>query len=168
MKAITIRQPWADAVVEGAKTVENRLRGFPHRHRGLVLVHAAQLWADDPCVFTDERLLALWPDGSPFQRTRGYALRHVPAYRGRPPSPFVSGAFVGAVEVVDVHPETGCCAPWGEASFVAGGRTRRQVVHLVLEAAQRLPAPIPARGALGLWTPRGEDAKAALGQLEAA
>ncbi len=60
---------------------------------------------------------------------------------------------LGVVDLVDVHPAAGCCAPWGESAYVEhGGRERRQIVHLVLENPRLLPKPIPCRGALGLWT----------------
>lgn len=39
MIALTIRQPWATLIVQGAKTVENRT--WATRHRGPFLVHAA-------------------------------------------------------------------------------------------------------------------------------
>ena len=38
MKALTIRQPWADAIIHGAKRIENRTR--PTKHRGQILIHA--------------------------------------------------------------------------------------------------------------------------------
>lgn len=39
MKALTVRQPWAQAIAEGLKTVEVRSR--PIKHRGLLAIHAA-------------------------------------------------------------------------------------------------------------------------------
>ena len=38
MKALTIRQPWADAIVHGTKRTENRT--WKTTHRGPVLIHA--------------------------------------------------------------------------------------------------------------------------------
>ena len=38
IKALTIRQPWADAIVHGTKRTENRTR--PTKYRGTVLIHA--------------------------------------------------------------------------------------------------------------------------------
>lgn len=40
--AISIRQPWADAIIHHGKDVENR--NWPTRFRGLVLIHAAKAW----------------------------------------------------------------------------------------------------------------------------
>lgn len=42
MKALSIRQPWADAIVYHGKDVENRK--WPTRYRGPVLIHAAKAW----------------------------------------------------------------------------------------------------------------------------
>jgi len=38
MRAITIRQPWAELILRGEKDVENR--SWRTRHRGLLLIHA--------------------------------------------------------------------------------------------------------------------------------
>jgi hypothetical protein len=40
MKALSVCQPWAWAIVSGLKTVENRSR--PTRHRGLLVIHASR------------------------------------------------------------------------------------------------------------------------------
>jgi hypothetical protein len=42
IKAISIRQPWAWAIVTGEKDVENRSSHFPQRYRGPVLIHASK------------------------------------------------------------------------------------------------------------------------------
>lgn len=46
MKALTIRQPWADAIAHQMKRVENRT--WKTNYRGLVLIHAAA--AHDPAA----------------------------------------------------------------------------------------------------------------------
>lgn len=45
MKAISIRQPWADAIIWHGKDVENR--NWPTTFRGPVLIHAAKAWGQD-------------------------------------------------------------------------------------------------------------------------
>ncbi|MCA0850378.1 ASCH domain-containing protein [Salipiger thiooxidans] len=42
MKALSIRQPWADAIIWHGKDVENRT--WSTRYRGPVLIHAAKAW----------------------------------------------------------------------------------------------------------------------------
>ena len=62
------------------------------------------------------------------------------------------GEILGVVDLVDCHPDAGCCRPWGESAYVEhGGRTRRRITHLVLENPRALDKPIPCKGALGLW-----------------
>lgn len=45
LKALSIRQPWADAIVYHRKDIENR--SWPTRFRGPVLIHAAKAWGED-------------------------------------------------------------------------------------------------------------------------
>lgn len=54
MKALSVRQPWADAILLG-KDVENRSRYFSHR--GLLLIHAAR--KIDMGALDDRRILEL-------------------------------------------------------------------------------------------------------------
>ena len=41
VRALSLRQPWAAAVVHGGKRIENRLRWKGSSFRGLILLHAA-------------------------------------------------------------------------------------------------------------------------------
>lgn len=50
MRALTIRQPWAWAVIHAGKTVENRSRNIAGDYRGLVAIHAST--RDDLNAFT--------------------------------------------------------------------------------------------------------------------
>lgn len=132
LKMISVRQPWASAIASGAKLVENRSTGFPKSYRGLLAIHASKTWSHRGA--RDPRIRELWPEGTYVDLPRG--------------------AVVAVAELVDAHPAAACCAPWGEETYVdASGELRREVTHLVLEDVQRLVNPIPARGALGLWTP---------------
>jgi len=47
MKAISLRQPWADLVVTGRKTLE--LRSWTVSHRGLLAIHASQTVNEEAC-----------------------------------------------------------------------------------------------------------------------
>ena len=42
MKAITVRQPWAWAIIYGQKDVENRTRNIAGSYRGPVVIHAGK------------------------------------------------------------------------------------------------------------------------------
>lgn len=84
MKALSVRQPWAWALVAGWKDVENRT--WRTSHRGLLLIHAGKRW--DP---EGKRLI---------ERLLG-----VPA-----PHDLPLGAIVGVVEIVGCV--TDADSPW--------------------------------------------------------
>jgi hypothetical protein len=131
MRALSIRQPWADAIVHGTKRTENRTRPAPDKHVGTrILIHTSLL---------GDRAAIL-----PF----GYntARRDWPAARG---------AIVGAATLTGCHRDAGCCTPWGQRSGA------RPVYHWQLTDVVALGQPVPAKGALGFWTP-GPDALAAV------
>ncbi|MBB3041198.1 hypothetical protein [Nocardioides soli] len=44
MKALTVQQPWAWAIVHGGKDVENRTQAWSYR--GLLAIHAGARWSD--------------------------------------------------------------------------------------------------------------------------
>jgi hypothetical protein len=133
MRAITVKQPWAQAIALGAKIIENRSPGFPKTYRGPLLIHAGTIWS-----------------------ARGAADRRIRRLFNGDPPPFEGEVIIAVAELVDVHPDHGCCKPWGESEYLdATGRLQRGVVHLVLEDIRRCD-PIPATGALGLWRPTRE------------
>lgn len=131
MRALTVQQPWAWAIIHGGKLVENRTANWSYR--GPLAIHAGLRDSDrgwnnelihDAYIAADYPVLDL-------------------------------GAILGVVDLVDVHPDAGCCRPWGESAYTEGGdRERRAVTHLVLENPRALAEPIECKGALGLWTPR--------------
>lgn len=130
MKALSIRQPWAGAVVNGWKPVENRTRMIGHR--GLLLVHASQALADD---FNDAERTIL-----------DHAAQEVPllGLPGQSPA-WALGAVIGVVELRAAH--RGCdgsCAP---------GWAQPGLVHHMVTAVGALTRPVPAPGRLGVWTP---------------
>ena len=142
MRALTVRQPWAGAIIHGGKTIENRTRNV--RYRGPLAIHVSGRHD----YATVDRYLEIAGALDQFT-TYGY------------------GAFIGVVDLVDVHPAGGldddpwswCCRPWGEPPGVLlkpDGKFTGPKRHLVLANPRLLPEPIPARGRLGLWTPPAE------------
>jgi hypothetical protein len=133
VKALTVKQPWAWAIAAGYKTIENRATNWSYR--GPLAIHA----------------------GARYSR-RGWASPLIQAAQ-RASTPEVAkladirGAIIAVTQLTDVHPDTGCCRPWGESAYRdADGRTRTQLVHLVL--ADIAPVtPIDCPGKLGLWIP---------------
>jgi hypothetical protein len=86
MKAISIRQPYAFAIVHGFKPVENR--DWRHPYRGPVLIHAGQKEETDQVT----RIIALIADqtGTPFGKLHALYKKHS-----------ARGAIVGRATVAD-------------------------------------------------------------------
>ncbi|MFH8813047.1 ASCH domain-containing protein [Streptomyces hygroscopicus] len=88
IRALTVRQPFADAIIHGAKRTENRTQRAPRKSLGqTILIHAGKEPHASGVVaadFTHDK----WPD------TRG--------------------AIIGIAKLTGCHPESGdCCVPWG-------------------------------------------------------
>lgn len=148
MKVLTVQQPWAWAIFHG-KAIENRTQQWTYR--GPLAIHAGIRWSNHggESELVDEAWQAAYFGAA----SPADAIATSRVWTAR-------GAILGVVDLVDVHPSAGCCAPWGESSYAEhGGRERRQIVHLVLENPRLLTAPIPCKGALGLWTPPADIAE---------
>lgn len=131
MRALTIRQPYADAIAYGAKPVENRTKPLSPKFVGVpVLLHAAKeahatgITAADLAQFTGAQITN-WTD------TRSAALAVI-RFRGS------HKAFDG----------DWCCRPWGQVTT----RVQPVVWHWEIDEVTRLAEPVPASGALGFWT----------------
>lgn len=123
MRILTVRQPWAWAIIHGGKDVENRSRNIAGSYRGPVAIHAARLDADDLYAVYGAVAAAM---GKPFGNETWVHHR---------------GVIIGVVDLVDVHLGIECgCSPWGEPNRW----------HLGLANPRPLSEPIPYRGALGL------------------
>lgn len=132
MKALSIRQPWAFAILHGRKDIENR--DWRHSFRGLALIHTGQTMdrndvegfretiEDNPDLGGD------WLNGQTLRDLR-------------------RGGIVGAVEIVDCVSESR--SPWFFGPF-----------GFVLANARPLPF-MPCRGALGFFDVPAEIAAAA-------
>jgi hypothetical protein len=140
MRILTVRQPWAWAIIHGGKDVENRVRNIAGDYRGPVAIHAGQ--AEDVTAYreADRTHNALW-----------WAFRSVGRLpMGLPMWRQWSGHILGVVDLTAVHSVdgVGCmaaipdCSPWAEKT--------PGVQHLRLANPRALAEPIPYRGALGL------------------
>jgi len=152
MRVITVRQPWAWAIVHGGKDVENRTRNIMGSYRGPVAIHAGVALAMEG--FKD-------PTYQAARNAAGPVVRQVGLNRG---------SIVGVVDLVDVHVPDAFhgghpfCWPGG---WVTGNMCSPWAMdgHRHLELANpRAIDPIPAKGKLGLWRPDAE----LLAQIEAA
>lgn len=79
---LTVRQPWAWAIIKGGKDVENR--SWPTKYRGPLFIHAGSAFERDA-----------------YERVRGLASQAPP-----PPGDFIHGAIIGVVELADCVPSS--------------------------------------------------------------
>jgi len=123
VKALTLRQPWAWAVIYGGKDVENRRRRTAYR--GPLLIHAGK--NADPDPETSSRLLWTMADPEAFRQPRA-------AWQARE-------AIIGVVHLADVL--TDSRSPWATAGWY----------NWAFEFPSPIDPPIPCRGRPGLWVP---------------
>lgn len=90
MKAISVRQPWAFAIIHLGKDVENREWRYPPKYRGPLLVHAAK-----GCTREEYESAALT-----------MAMNRFAAPRATGEKLPVRGGIIGRVELVDARPTT--------------------------------------------------------------
>lgn len=145
MRILTVRQPWAWAIIHGGKDVENRVRNIAGSYRGPVAIHVAQEVGSYNDVEAALQAVHL---------VTGQDVRTMVVGRPR-----YGGRIIGVVDLVDVHHATSddlgairCdinppgqpwaheCSPWADEVST----------HLVLANPRPLSTPIPYRGALGL------------------
>lgn len=126
MKALTLTQPWATAIVLGYKSIETR--SWRTNYRGPLAIHAAKGVPIEAKMFAAEEhaLGRLQVTGLPI------------------------GAVIAMARLTDCVPTEeirdqlcGLERRYGDYAF---GRWA-----WVLKDIEPLPEPIPARGALGLW-----------------
>jgi activating signal cointegrator 1 len=160
VKALSLTQPWASLVAIGAKTYETM--SWSTTYRGPLAIAAALKFPRD-C----QELVVLT---QPFVSTLGTAGLDVPALKA------LCGHIIAVVDVVDCVrvqgylPRSLELTPPGEHEESFGDYTAGRYAW-ALANLRRLPRPVPAKGALGIWTTLDEDARAVeeqLAQLKAA
>lgn len=128
MRALSIRQPWAHAILHFGKRVENRGWTWAPLWRDTFLIHAAK-----GC--TREEYL----DAADFMR--GVYAAH--PWSGSTILPCLSkvdrGAIVGRAKLIGAHRRAP--SPWAIPDEL----------HLVMADVERLVEPIPFKGALGFF-----------------
>jgi hypothetical protein len=120
--ALTILQPWAWAIAEGHKTIENR--PWRTHHRGTLYVHAGRRLKPAELESCRAGLLAAGFDCDPPEL-----------------STLVTGALVAVVDLVDCGRYLN--DPWANPNPL--------MWHFKLANARALPEPVPMRGKLGIW-----------------
>lgn len=126
MKALSLTQPWAEEVAAGFKQWETR--SWSTNYRGLIAIHAAK--------------------GFP-----GYAKEFAAIERaiGRMPERATLGAIVAVARIVDVRRTEDVALELSGLERHLGDYTPGRFAWHLMDV-RRLDEPIPARGALGLWT----------------
>ena len=134
LRILTVRQPYAWAIIHGGKDIENRSRNIAGTYRGPVAIHAALKGAS-----FDAEHPELWP----------FDERHT------------TGVIIGIADLIDVHHSESCaeyaliekapdytahrwmpsCSKWADFDTA---------YHLKLANPRALANPISYRGGLGL------------------
>lgn len=139
MKVLSVKQPWALAIMHLGKDVENRT--WPTGVRGRVAIHASaklsvEDWLEAECVLAD-------------LRNRGYSMLRLPAARVvegprgglrflQEPAGIVCGAILGTVEIADCVTQS--ASPWFFGPY-----------GFVLRDPQPFEHPVLTRGRQGWW-----------------
>jgi hypothetical protein len=144
MRILTVRQPWAWAIIHGGKDVENRVRNIAGLYRGQIAIHVAQADADSAPE-------SLWMDQANWYRVRRpQPNKFTPEWSDR-------GAIIGVVDLVDVHvaraTASGRLVDWAEHTKpgeLCSPWAEWDAHHLVLANPRPIAEPIAYKGALGL------------------
>ncbi|MGW2520545.1 hypothetical protein ACWC09_26720 [Streptomyces sp. NPDC001617] len=146
VRGLTIKQPWAFAIVEGFKTVENRSRRT--NYRGTLLIHAGRVVDDAVNIVKYSRDSAIRFDELGGRSNYWDAREHIPSrIVPAPPTSLALSAVIATAQLVGCHEAVdGCCAPWGFPDQW----------HWELADVQPLTRAVARAGALGLWKPDAE------------
>lgn len=125
MKALTVRQPWALAIILDGKDVENRSR--PTKYRGQLYIHAGKDWADEGANTVFRIAGVHYSIGS-----------------------LIQGMVIGTVDVIDCH-HANECKDWAETGSACSEWALADQWHWVLSNPRPLATPFPEKGKLGLW-----------------
>jgi len=160
--AITVRLPWAAAIRDGEKLVENRGRMVAAEHVGRrVAIHTGSVW--DAAAVTDPRLRRWWY-GHEAQRSLSGS-----EFRGLFGKVLAVATLVGCHEAKwpALEPRGNCCAPWGDAFYGPPRQGGRPVAkHLVLADVVALVEPVETRGYLPVpWLMPADVARRVLDQV---
>ncbi len=140
-KALSLWQPWASAIAEGAKRIETR--SWQTHYRGPLLIHAGKkiLGQDLPnCPCTNPKVLEIWTN----TRGRSFSI------------PF--GAIIVVCQLVGCM-DTEAVLEWGSQYLADWDRPTEYLLGdysngrygWVLSKVRKLPEPIPYKGRQGLF-----------------
>ncbi len=122
MKVLSVRQPWAWALIFGGKEIENRF--WKTKYRGLIAIHASKGMTCKEYELAKEYMLDIIPCVPNFDELD-------------------RGAIIGTVNLVDITQNTG--SPWFMGSQIGDKQNYGGVVE---KPNPRLP--VKFKGGLGL------------------
>lgn len=126
MRAISLQQPYASAILDGSKRIENRRMRLGMKPGQWLWLHASAGFYFHRRDWPEARdeLLRLWPEAP------------------REMDDYPRGVILGATLCGETYEHHGPPQEWAFGPYC----TR-------IEAVVKLPEPVPCKGALGLWTP---------------
>ncbi len=133
MRALSLTQPWASLVCLGVKKIETRSWQTPYR--GQLAIHAAKGFPKDA------RAMCL---KEPFKRVLMAA--GIESVADLP-----LGALLATVQLLDCIPTGKVRSQISSEEYAFGDYSAGRFAW-ILEDVQPLAVPVPAKGALGLWT----------------
>jgi hypothetical protein len=139
LQALSIKQPWCWAIVNGSKRIENRT--WTTSHRGPIAIHASLQWDKG-----GERSQVVQSEWDQFVRhLPPMNCHHGPLRKSTAWMEF--GAVLAVADVVDV------CTAKGDHTACRCGSTwaAPYQCHWKLDNVRRLREPVPCKGALQLW-----------------
>lgn len=148
MKALTLTQPWATLVAIGAKRIETR--GWSTSFRGQIAIHAAKGFPGSAKDLCTSRLFCQvlgWPE-CPTHLTQAWLDDNSRRIKALPLGCVIATAVI--VNCVETKMIRRYVQPFSEIEEAFGDYTPGRFGFL-LENVIQLAAPVPAKGALGLW-----------------
>ncbi|MBM9509935.1 hypothetical protein [Actinacidiphila acididurans] len=145
IRALTVKQPFAFAIAEGFKPIENRTRRT--NHRGEIYLHTSKAPQRGVHIVRYSRDAAIRLDELGGSGNFWNALHAVPSRFYTPAPTLAWRAVIATARITGCHRAgDGCtpaCAAWGEPDRW----------HWEIADARPLTTPIGINGNLGLWIP---------------
>lgn len=146
MKALSLSQPWASAVVLDEKSIETR--SWRTSYRGQIAIHASARFPQSYKDLVDDN-----PQRLPFvTQVRSHLLP--------------TGSLIGVVTLYDCVPTESVRDDITSIELKFGDYDDGRWAWL-LHGAVELPKPVPCKGSLGLWNLKDEEVEAMVAQIGA-
>lgn len=146
IRGLTVKQPWAFAIAEGFKPIENRTRRT--NHRGEIYLHTSKALQRGVSIVRYSRDAAIRLDELGGWANFWNALEAIPSRFAKPHPTLACSAVIATARITGCHyAGDGCrddCKAWGEPDRW----------HWEISDARALTTAVATNGALGLWVPQ--------------